>query len=200
MWGNGVRSGTVYIRDSAPQFEIPPYRGQRYMDNVPDTLDLAKRAKLAINALTSITDPSMDFEVFWFGNFYRNPPVLMHDFNDRVQLAKGLQEALPLLRSLTGSSLNDQVDPVWVTTLLKSIGPDGLIYIPLEGRPWGRLNASEVDPVSDDLSITQFTTGPAGTAICRYLRNLRRQGHDPWWTRSCPHDWIDGNVGMRYSG
>jgi hypothetical protein len=194
MWAANVRSGTTYIREAAPRFEIPPYRGQRYMDNVPDTLDLAERAKLAINALTSITDPAADSEVFWFGNFYRNPPVLMHDFNDWVQLAEGLQEALPLLRSMTGSNLNDHVDPAWMTTLLKSIGPDGLVYIPLEGRPWGRLNSSEVDPVwkpdgstarfSDDRSITQFTTGEVcartiGTMTLYYQRDknlLWREG------------------------
>ena len=43
-----------YIRKEAPPFEIPPNRGQRYVDTVPDTVDIAEQSKLAIHALTSI--------------------------------------------------------------------------------------------------------------------------------------------------
>jgi hypothetical protein len=39
---------------------------------------------------------------------------------------------------ITGSTLNSQVDPIYVDVLLRSIGDDGLFYIPLGGRPWGR--------------------------------------------------------------
>src|SRR5690348_1188152 len=42
-----------YIRQDIPHFEIPAYRGRHYEDTVPDTLDLAERAKLCIHALTS---------------------------------------------------------------------------------------------------------------------------------------------------
>src|ERR1700679_2825118 len=41
-----------YIRDSAPHFDIPSYAGARYQDTVPDTLDIAERAKLGIHMLT----------------------------------------------------------------------------------------------------------------------------------------------------
>ena len=51
-------------------------------------------------------------------------------------------EALPLLRLASGSSLNNHVDPVWMTSTLRSIGPDGLVYLPMKGRPWCRINAT----------------------------------------------------------
>ena len=59
-----------YIREKIPEFDIPPYRGARYEDRVPDTLDIAERAKLGINCLTGITDPNADNEIFWFADFY----------------------------------------------------------------------------------------------------------------------------------
>ncbi len=132
----GGKLSIQYIRQEIPHFEIPAYRGRRYEDTVPDTLDLAERAKLCIHALTSITDPNADMEVYWLASFHRNPPVMQHDFNDWVANVEGLKEALPLLRIATGSSENEHVDPIWMQMALKKIGPDGLVYIPLKGRPW----------------------------------------------------------------
>ncbi len=138
-----------YIRDSAPEFQIPPYRGERYEDTVPDTLDIAERAKLGVHILTAITDPRAGYEIYWSANFLRNPPIMSHDFNDWVQNVAGMMEALPLLRVATGSSLNDHVDPVWMSGILRSIGPDGLVYLPLKEFPWARINAGlpYVNPV-----------------------------------------------------
>jgi hypothetical protein len=127
-----------YIREKAPAFEIPPYRGARYEDKVPDTLDIAERARLGINCLTGITDPNADHEIFWFVDFHRNPPVMVHDFNDWCQNVEGMFESLALLRMASGSDQNSDVDKVWMETLLKSIGRLGL-------RPaqWEPLGSSE---------------------------------------------------------
>ena len=48
---------------------------------------------------------------------------MSHDSNDTVQNMEGMMEALPLLRVATGSSLNDHVDPIWMSGILRSIGP-----------------------------------------------------------------------------
>ncbi len=136
-----------YIRDNIPPFEIPPYRGQSYEDRVPDTLDIAERARLTIHCLTSIADPAADYEVYWAANFFQNPPIMAHDFNDWVLVCESMQEDLPLLRLATGDDLNSQVDPAWAKVLLKCLGPDGLMYVPFKGRPWSRLRGQEMDPV-----------------------------------------------------
>src|SRR5580692_4498118 len=125
-----------YIRDTAPPFQIPPYHGERYKDKVPDTLDIAERAKLGVHVMTAITDPRLDYEIFSIVDFTRNPSVMHHEFGDWVQNCEGFEEALPLLRLATGSSLNDHVDPVWMSGILRSIGPDGLIYLPMKECPW----------------------------------------------------------------
>src|SRR5271166_4887751 len=70
-----------YIREKIPAFEIPPYRGARYEDRVPDTLDFADRSQLGINCMTGITDPSADCEIFFGAQFFQNPPVMSHDFS-----------------------------------------------------------------------------------------------------------------------
>ena len=131
------KSKIGYIKDSAPAFQVPAYRGQSYADTVPDTLDVAERAKLAVHGLTSITDPAYDYEIYWSCNFFQNPPVMKHDFNDWVQNQEGLMEALPLLRNATGDESKPEVDRAWMESTLRSVGPDGLIYVPLNGRPWG---------------------------------------------------------------
>jgi hypothetical protein len=184
-----------YIREKIPSFEIPPYRGQRYEDRIPETLDIAERAKLAINGVTSISDPEADCEVYWLANFLRNPPVLVHDFNDWVQLAEGLQEVLPLLRNATGEESNSHVDPVWMTVLLKCLGADGLVYTPLKGRPWSRmfLSAEELNPVwrpdgstthASDESIRQISSGslPARTIATMTVYYLRDK--NPMWKQA----------------
>lgn len=194
LQGEEERLGQVspvrYIRGQAPPFQIPVYRGLRYSDTVPDTLDVAERAKLGIHALTSITDPAFDYEIYWSANFFRNPAVVQHDFNDWVQNQEGLMEALPLLRNATGDDANHQVDQAWMTTILRSIGPDGLVYLPLDGRPWGRLNAVGVDPVwktdgsqsnFHDPAITQVANASTcqrilGTMTLYYIRD-----QNPMW-------------------
>ena len=124
-----------YIQKDYPDFDIPPYKGTSYESWIPDTLDLAERADLAINGLTGPTDPEADYEAYWQVNFFRNPPIMWHDIDD---VQPKFMEALPLLRIITGSQYNNQVDFAWMTTLLRSIGPDGLIYMPLIGRPWAK--------------------------------------------------------------
>ena len=122
-----------YVREDIPSFEIPEAKGARYFDTVPDTLDIAERAKLCINTMTSITDGNADQEVYWLATFYQNPPVMRHDFSDWVQSVEGMMEALPLVRVATGSTQNDHVDAAWMRVQLKTIGPDGLAYVPLQG-------------------------------------------------------------------
>ncbi|MGH9529861.1 MAG: hypothetical protein ACRD2S_08095 [Terriglobales bacterium] len=188
--GKHPSSSIQYIRKNPPAFEIPSYRGQVYSDNVPDTLDIAEHAKLGVHALTSITDPAFDYEIYWSCNFFRNPPVMKHDFNDWVQNQEGLMEALPLLRNATGDDSNAEVDRGWMESTLKSIGPDGLMYVPLEGRPWGRLNADGINPVwkadgtkssFSDRSVTQAANASTcqrmmGTMTLYYLRD-----QNPMW-------------------
>jgi hypothetical protein len=151
-----ARRPIEYIRSPAPAVAIPPYRGTTYEDTVPDTFDVAERARLTINVITRATNPQADYEQYMLVHFGRNPVVMSNDFNDWCQLK--YMEALPLLRIVTGSRENEAVDRVWHDVTLQSIGPDGLFYIPLAGRPWGRIGVCWGDNgvARADGSLTQF--------------------------------------------
>jgi hypothetical protein len=182
-----------YIRPEIPTFEIPAYRGKRYEDTVPATLDITERAKLGVHVLTSITDPAADYQIYWAANLFRNPPVMEHQFDDyHVQVVEGFLEALPLLRLATGSDLNSNVDQVWMANFQRCIGPDGLFYLPLVGGPWDRPTKPmglvwRPDGSASNLadpSVTQISTGQIcarclGTMTVYYLRD-----HNPTWKQA----------------
>ena len=174
-----------YPSKNVPTLAFPPYRGARYEDTIPDTYDIATRCELAINALTGITDPKYDYEVYWEAQFFRNPAIMVHNHNDWVQSVEAFMEALPLLRVATGSSQNDHVDSVWECVNLASIGPDGLTYEVLNGTSWSRLSPWSFHKVwgadgkikgIEDPSLTLATTPSKcgrmlGTMTVYYLRD-----------------------------
>jgi len=138
LWKKGDPIG--YICRDIPEFKVPPYKGERYEALVPDTLDLAERAALAVNGLTGPTDPQADYELYFLVNFKSNPPHMKHSADDPDIQAK-FQQALPLMRIISGSCLNEEVDRRWMEVTLHRLGPDGLAYIPVVGRPWARGSA-----------------------------------------------------------
>ncbi|MEW6753268.1 MAG: hypothetical protein AB1505_20150 [Candidatus Latescibacterota bacterium] len=128
-----------YIRDEIPSFAVPPYRGERYPDRVPDTLDVQEMARLAVNGLTGPTDPDKDHLLYFNATFTTDPPHMWHRGSDICQTK--FEEALPLMRLASGSSQGDHVDPVWMGNALRQIGPDGLFYWPryrwVKAVDWG---------------------------------------------------------------
>ena len=186
--GHATESRIEYIRPDIPPITIPAYEGLRYPSTVPRTLDLAERAGLAVQGLTGPTDPQADHKIYVWVEFFSSPPAMYHDWNDWCQ-AK-FMEALPLMRIASGSGMNSQVDEAWMKMLLKSVGPDGLFYIPTERRPWSRILAAWADDVwradggstkPDDPTVTQMAAPwyqgrLIGTATIYYLRDER----SPW--------------------
>ncbi len=190
-----AQPGIQYIRTEAPPFEIPPYHGASYEDTIPDTLDIAERCQLAINAITRATDPDLEHEIYFWVSLH-NPPIMKHDFSDWCVLVEGIMESLPLLRTATGSDFNADVDPVWMKSFLKSLGPDGLVYLPLNGRPWMRAGAGNppvVEPIRradgtrtlfSDTSVSQVSlpcmwARALGTMSLYYTRD-----RNPMWKQA----------------
>ena len=104
------RFSIEYIRKDIPAFKAPPYNGRRYEDLVPATLDIQERAALAVNGLTGPTDPDKDYLLYFRVNFRSKPPSMSHGLSDICQVK--FMESLPLMRLASGSSLNDNIDPV----------------------------------------------------------------------------------------
>ena len=172
----------VYIRSNIPAIAYPPHRGSWYDDHVPDTLDLAEMARLLVNGLTGPNDPLADYEQYFGIDFGSNPPRMGHG---RGSCQMRSMKALPLMRHISGSDLNHPIDQVWMDVVLKSIGPDGLYYVPTEGRPWAhrdvesnsRIYTAKGTTVSpDDPSVTQCTSSfnpgyAISTMMIYYLRD-----------------------------
>jgi hypothetical protein len=145
QWKKGDPIG--YLQQEIPSFELPPNAGTRYDAMVPDTLDLQERASLAVNGLTGPTDPDADYEIYWKVHFNHNPPMMQHDGNDHVQVK--FLEALPLMRLISGSDLNRQVEQRWMEVLLQMQGADGSLYYPVKGRPWCSIDTYGGPPETD---------------------------------------------------
>ena len=119
-----------YVDTSLPrEVEVLPFTGERYEAEVPDTLDLAERAAMAINALTRCVDPDMDYRMYFTVHFARRPPLLGHQQVSDACDAKFL-EALPLDRWASGSTLNAEVDARMMAGRLHLTSRDGLTYMP----------------------------------------------------------------------
>ena len=108
---------------------LPRFGGERYEDTVPDTLDLAARAELAISAVTRMLDPERDYLLYCGGRFNRRPPALLLHLCNPGCAPKHL-EALPLLRIMSGSTFNIEVDKGFMESMLHKTGKDGCVYIP----------------------------------------------------------------------
>jgi hypothetical protein len=185
-----------YIHGDAPSIPLTPCRGQSYEDTVPDTYDIQQRAELAINALTGATNPLTDYSLYGQVHFNRNPVIMVQNGGDVWCLPK-FAKALSLLRIVTGSKHNDNVDQAWRDLMLRCIGSDGLYYFPLQGRPWGHIDADAnagwaegVTPVAradgtfaapHDATVTQVChPGACGLVMEVMLTSYQRDANPVW--------------------
>ena len=112
-------------------------RGQWYESNVPDTLDLARRADLSLNVMLGNIDPEQEYSVYQSFNFGTTP----HEFGGTPLEPSGLTwniqhknvRVLPLLRAVTGSDRGLDLEYGTMKNILDQIGPDGIAYVPVEG-------------------------------------------------------------------
>jgi len=105
------------------------FREERYEAEVPDTLDLAERARIAINALTRQFDPELDYEICEVVRFNVRPPYMYHTVGDHLLQAK-YAESLPMMRVMSGSVENLGLEEKVMKALVSIIAEDGLMYAP----------------------------------------------------------------------
>ncbi len=174
----------AYCQRRVPSVVTKPVAGTRYHRLVPDTLDLAERGKLALQAMTSLVEPKFDYEFYFISDFSKNPPF-MRMTPDSINCQYKYQEATALLRRLTGSTENLEVDQRWKETSLQRIGEDGLPYWPLKGRAFenlpevpaaGWLEPALGDPQSDQLCQPAFTA----RLLSSFALYYREDGSQQW--------------------
>ncbi len=124
---------------------------------VPDTLDLHENATLVINALTRCTNPDDSSVNYFYGSATRNPPVMFWADG----LTSKFPEGLSLMRYLTGSSFNTQVDRRWREYYSELFQKDsiGLNLSPLMAKyvsngdilAWSEIAAKLIDTVVETI-------------------------------------------------
>ena len=103
-----------------------------YEATVPDTLDLAERARLAVNALTGSADRERGCEPYTCANFNVHPAYMNHVAGGPC--TPKVIEALPMMRIASGSNQDLDVDREMLEAVMSNVGEDGLWWIP--GMPW----------------------------------------------------------------
>jgi hypothetical protein len=96
---------------------IPKIKGESYILQVPDTIDLHERAKLALHAMTSCSELNEPYAPYDNFEIWRNPPIMRNKtmFNGKYM------EATALLRYLTGNETDSHVDQSWRSLFLEAI-------------------------------------------------------------------------------
>jgi hypothetical protein len=108
-------------------------KGSIYEAEVPDTLDLAERARWGVNALTGIVDPGRGYQPHQCLRPYRNPPVLSPEpggymFAGGNEMWGKHVEALLEMRLASGSEHERSVDAETLRGMVSCIEDDGLFY------------------------------------------------------------------------
>jgi hypothetical protein len=125
-----------YIRKDIPSAKAPAAEGKTYEALIPDTLDLAERARLFIHHLSATTVAKTDYEPVGSTMLDALPPRIQINANESICAWPKYRESLPLTRLMCGSRDALEIDKRWAEVILHSIGPDGLFYVTLTGRPW----------------------------------------------------------------
>ena len=104
------------------------------MSEVPDTLDLADRMALAINALTNVWDAESRWGLKFIVDFSRKPAVLFvnHLIDVYLNIPPKFVEALALCRLASGDKSSLDVDAGVIQAQVELIGEDGLTYCPTD--------------------------------------------------------------------
>ena len=108
--------------------------GERYEAQVPDTLDLADRMGLAINALTNVFNPDEGWALAFNVEFSRRPAVLRtnHVTDAYLNIPPKFLEALVVSRLASGNEQNLDIDAAVLNSQLRLLGEDGLTYCPTD--------------------------------------------------------------------
>ena len=138
--------------------------GRRYQVEVPDTLDLADRARLAVGALTRHLNPDADYGV--------------GDDAGSLYLAAKFAEALPMMRAMCGDDVDLDVEQAMMTSLVSLIDEDGLLYTP-PNTPARRGGAADGREYAE---TDEAHTSPYGNArMMQAMLFWHQRDGDPAW-------------------
>lgn len=113
------------------------FKGTQSTRTIPDTVDLANHARLALQGLSNMIDVDNDYYMWFAGWLDSRQPHFSHSSSDYACTIKIL-EAMPLLRAACGDESHLDIEQGILEQHLRMIDPnDGIPYAPWsEKRPW----------------------------------------------------------------
>jgi hypothetical protein len=153
------------------------YAGERYQAVVPDTLDLAERAALALNGLGGTSDPAMGGLHYFNQLFVCRPPYMNHHGADTTCTPKYM-ESFPMMRLMCGSGLYAELEILQRKTLVSQIA-DGLYWNRYHAdRPW----ATSYNPTFDGQRKPEDLANVGGNGrMLRALATCHELDPQPHW-------------------
>ncbi|MBI4026584.1 MAG: hypothetical protein HY360_16475 [Verrucomicrobia bacterium] len=154
------------MKTTKAAFEPFTYSGQRYEATVPDTLDLAERAELALNGIGGTIDAEMRYNMFFHVYYAFKTPYLSHH-NADITCAPKHAEVIHLLRTICGSDRYMEIEVGQRADLISRI-QDGLywrVYDP--DFPWSNSYSGS------DRAIKEDSASPGGATMLRTLLRWR---------------------------
>jgi len=150
--------------------------GERYRATVPDTLDLAERAKLSVLGLTCFLDEKANFGPYGHTYFDANPPYLSDLPGGPPNWGK-IVESLLMARTMCGSTEDLDIEAATFRGMLSPpvLLPDGKSYA--YSRDYLVVNPAAPTPLSRSLLALLALEQIAPTTELRALIDHMAQDH-----------------------
>jgi len=150
------------------------------LEQVPATLDLAARMRLALNGVLGLLDPKADYEPIFATHLLAQPPYMVHWSGMYSGMLPKLIEAIPLLRSATGSEYGREIEEGMLAAVFKNISHDGLIYDEERpDRPWNSGIGYGVKSWREDFACLAVN----GRLVRGFYHYKQATGDDSWTER-----------------
>lgn len=129
--------------------------GTRYEAYVPQTLDLAERARIALNGLGGVLDPHDIHEMYFMVGFGCHPPFMYKDTTGWPTNNPKFAESFPMMRVMSGSPTHLDREEAMMQSMMNAIGDDGLFYaVASANRPWHEGIHHKYPPTGEDFANT----------------------------------------------
>src|SRR5262245_65484946 len=107
---------------------MDPTHGRSKPRPIPDTLDLAERARLGVNGLLGSLDAAAEYDPYFLTFFMADPPYMTHYSSQYSGVLPKYLEALPLARVASGSAQGRDVEERLLAAVLRNAARDGLVH------------------------------------------------------------------------
>lgn len=130
-WVAGTAETPEIVRTRTTSINRPKEIGTYYKATVPDTLDLAERARLGVNHFTLIQDQNCEM------HFSGGPSGMGHQFSPLMACQPKGMEAMAMERLMCGSIQGLEKESTMLKMLASHIGKTGVYWVPkYKDRPW----------------------------------------------------------------